>query len=288
MPLGSRVRALVGAVAPDLVVQSVRRELVRPALVAFGAVLLVAAPALLLGASAAGVALVLWVPLVASLVLLLSRVGRLERAVDELGEGIGVHLSLAGLVGSSPKVLPRLGDHAMAHGSMYALLDLVARRRPQTIVELGPGASTVFLHRLLDTAAQDTALYGVEHDPAYARRVVELAAYHGVDRLVVVEAPLEPLSLDGWQGRWYSRAALGQLPERIDVLVVDGPPGRLGPRSRYPAYPLLRDRLAVGAFVFVDDAERASEAEVIAAWLRSGELEIVDRGPTFAILRRST
>ena len=117
MPLASAIRALVRAVAPGLVIQSVTRELVRPLVAALAAAVVLAGPVAVLGGPAALVAVGLWVPLAAALVLLLSRLGRLERAVEELGEGTGVHLSLTGLAASDTKVLPRLGDYAMAPGS---------------------------------------------------------------------------------------------------------------------------------------------------------------------------
>ena len=49
--------------------------------------------------------------------------------------------------------------------------------------------------------------------------------------------------------------------------IVDGPPAGQNPGARYPALPLLMDRLADRATIFVDDADRPGESEVIKAWL---------------------
>lgn len=280
------VRALVRAAVPEVNIRSVRRELIRPLVIASAGALLLALPVLIVADAAAVVAgFVLWVPVVAFLIFLASQIGTLQRAAEELGEGLSLHISLTGLLTSDPRLLPRLGDYAMSYGSLHALLELIAQARPATIVELGPGASTVYLQHLLDAAGREGTVYGVEHDSSYSIRLRESKTHHSLGRVVLLDAPLEPLTLDGWEGTWYSQAALSQLPDHVDVLVVDGPPRRIGPRSRYPAFPALRDRLAVGSFIFVDDAGRPSESESIEMWLRTGSLEVVNRGPTYAILR---
>ena len=53
--------------------------------------------------------------------------------------------------------------------------------------------------------------------------------------------------------------------ELIDLLVVDGPPAFAAGHgmSRYPALPVLRERLASGATVVLDDIERPGEQEVV-------------------------
>ena len=70
-------------------------------------------------------------------------------------------------------------------------------------------------------------------------------------------------------------AAIGS--DVIDLLVVDGPPAfAVGfAHARYPALPVLRDRLAPGATVVLDDVERPGEQEVLRRW--EGEYDLVFR-----------
>jgi hypothetical protein len=73
----------------------------------------------------------------------------------------------------------------------------------------------------------------------------------------VVDAPL----VDAW----YDPAALDGLPERgVELLIVDGPPAARG--SRYPALPLLADRLAPGAAILLDDTDREGERKAVERW----------------------
>ena len=76
--------------------------------------------------------------------------------------------------------------------------------------------------------------------------------------------------------RWYDEAALADglrealQGDPIDLLVVDGPPAHAVGHglARYPALPALEDRLAPGATVVLDDAERPGEQEVLRRWER--------------------
>ncbi|MGI9528709.1 MAG: hypothetical protein ACR2NG_03285 [Acidimicrobiia bacterium] len=50
-------------------------------------------------------------------------------------------------------------------------------------------------------------------------------------------------------------------------MIVDGPPGTTGPLARYPAVPILFDRLSPSALIFLDDAYREDEQESVRRWL---------------------
>lgn len=141
------------------------------------------------------------------------------------------------------------------------------RRR---IVELGAGASTILLARLLREQG-DARLTAIEHDAAWADWVnarLEREGLAGVARVVL--APLEehPQALDGL--RWYAANAVAAAVDGapIDLLIVDGPPAfdpGMG-LARYPALPALASRLAPDAVVVLDDVVRPGEAEVLTRW----------------------
>ena len=72
----------------------------------------------------------------------------------------------------------------------------------------------------------------------------------------------------------------------IDLLVVDGPPAHAASHglARYPALPLLADRLAPGGTVVPDDAERPGQQEVLRRWERETGLGF-DRGAERGVWR---
>lgn len=162
-------------------------------------------------------------------------------------------------------------DWSLDPAALELLLAAVAAGR-RRIVECGSGVSTVLVARLLRDRGGGT-LYALEHDPGWAESARGRLAAEGLDRWArVIEAPLgpDPLAQPGCE--WYSSEALDQLPEAgVDLLLVDGPPASPESgleRSRYPALPRLAGRLAQGAMVILDDADRAGERWVLERWQR--------------------
>jgi predicted O-methyltransferase YrrM len=160
-------------------------------------------------------------------------------------------------------------DWALRPEALELLLAEVGRGRHR-IVECGSGVSTIALARALRD--RGGRLYSLEHDGGWAAFVVAWLQRESLDEIAtVIEAPLRahPAALD--EGEWYDQDAVSRLPPSgIDLLLVDGPPaGEPGMgRSRYPALPVLSDRLSVDALVALDDVDRPGEAEVLAAWER--------------------
>lgn len=151
---------------------------------------------------------------------------------------------------------------AMRVSGLVHLCNLVVHRAPAQLVECGAGVSTVVLARLLAERGSGR-LTALEHDPGWAQRIADLLAREeltGVARVVL--APLE----DGW----YAAEGVAQLPEAIDLLIVDGPPADRPElaEARRPALTALESRLVGGARVILDDIGRAGEQRVLAGWER--------------------
>ncbi len=81
----------------------------------------------------------------------------------------------------------------------------------------------------------------------------------------MIHAPLKAINLDENIFDWYETEG---LPVRdIDMLVIDGPPGFIQKNSRFPALPILHSRLSKNITVFLDDAARSDERELVGNWL---------------------
>jgi predicted O-methyltransferase YrrM len=158
--------------------------------------------------------------------------------------------------------------------------DIVLNVRSR-VVELGSGVSTVMLARLLHQRPPRDGfrLVAVEHDASWAEWVTEQLDREGIASGVsVVLAPLVPHPRAEPGLSWYDEPALTEglrpalrgdpIDDLIDLLLVDGPPAYAAGMglARYPALPVLLDRLAVGATVVLDNAERAGEQEVLRRW----------------------
>lgn len=155
--------------------------------------------------------------------------------------------------------LPHLGSWKADVGFLRHIVREIARLRPAQVVELGAGASTL-------VAARALALHGggrltsFDQHGGFVDATRAWLADHGL-RADLRHAPLTADSHD-WPGRWY---AMDKLPDRIDLLIIDGPPWSVHPLVRGAADSLFA-RLSPSAVVLLDDAARPGERIVAERW----------------------
>lgn len=160
--------------------------------------------------------------------------------------------------------LPRTRGWAAGPELLRFLYEEVRTRRRTRLVECGSGTTTVVLAHAMRSlgSGKVTAL---EHDPRYAAFTRDELTGRGLDEWAeVVDAELVDVPIDGAVWRWYDPAAIPA--GAIDMLVVDGPPGATGPEARYPALPLLADRLTEDALIVLDDSDRPDERAIARRW----------------------
>lgn len=176
--------------------------------------------------------------------------------------------------------MPSSGNWAFDPTGLLELLFITDRKRPNLVLELGSGTSSVWIAYALERTRG--RLVSLDHNRAFAERTTAILAWHDLSRVAEVRhAPLRPLSLGGEEFQWYDVEALAGV-DHVDLLVVDGPPGSTGPRARYPAVPVLQARLSASAVVVLDDIDRPDEREVAQRWAETTpglarEREIVGR-----------
>ena len=153
-------------------------------------------------------------------------------------------------------------------GEMAAFLyHLIRRHRPKLILELGSGSSTVLLAASARANGAGRVIT-IEHDPDYRDRTAQFLRQTELsDWVDLIEAPLVEQRFGALALQWYNLAPLLRtLSDRIDLLFVDGPPGKLQALSRYPALPVLASHLSAQALILVDDGRRADEVRMIELW----------------------
>lgn len=162
--------------------------------------------------------------------------------------------------------VPAMGGWAASPDLVLLLLDELRRVRPRVIVECGSGVSTLWLALAVRRYGLDTRIVSLDHDAHFGGLTTQTLREHGVDDIARVQhAPLVDVGLPGHESRWYDPSGWENLAD-IGMLIVDGPPTTTGPGARYPALPLLLDRLAPTATVVLDDMDRADEQDVVRRW----------------------
>jgi len=165
----------------------------------------------------------------------------------------------------------------------------VLQDRPSAVIEVGSGLSTVLCAKALELLGGDGHVFALEHESHWAaiteRNLSEQGLTH---RATVIRAPLADVKLDSQVWKWYDLEDV-ELPDGVAILLVDGPPQSTGTLARYPALPILLDRLTADAVIFLDDGIRPDEAAVLDRWLNEipglTVLRHKDKKETFEIYR---
>lgn len=150
---------------------------------------------------------------------------------------------------------------SMRPAALVAVCNEIVHGTRTRIVECGSGVSTVVLARLL-RERHSGGLVALEHDHDWAGLVQDQLRRESLDTIAhVLHAPLHG------EPPWY-KLAEGDVPDDIDLLIVDGPPACDPGHStrREPALPRFAERLVADATVILDDITRPGERKVIASW----------------------
>lgn len=169
--------------------------------------------------------------------------------------------ALLARLGLPSDALPNLGSWKADTGFLKRIIDRIEEGRPQSVVELGAGASTLVTARALQLFGGGRLTSYDQHD-GFVDATRAWLGEHGM----AVDLRAAPLTTPpaGWPGLWY---ALTDLPETIELLLIDGPHWTLHPFVRGAAE-ILFDRIPVGGIVMLDDAARLGERVVARRWKR--------------------
>ena len=162
-------------------------------------------------------------------------------------------------VGLEEGALPNLGSWKADTGFLHRIVDAVEELKPSVVVELGAGASSLVCAKALARNGGGRLISFDQHR-SFVEATADWICSEGSD----AELRWSPLTaqVQGWPGRWY---ALDDVPEQIDLLIIDGPPWAVHPFVRGAAESLF-DRLSPGGMVLLDDASRPGERIVAKRW----------------------
>jgi len=165
-------------------------------------------------------------------------------------------------VGLREDSLPNLGSWKADTGFLHHIVDAVEELRPRIVVELGAGASTLVCAKALAHHGGGRLISFDQH-----RDFVEATSRWIAEEGSEADVRWAPLAvgISDWPGRWYE---LHDLPEQIDLLIIDGPPWAIHPFVRGAAE-VLFDRLSPGGVVLLDDAARPGERIVARRWRKA-------------------
>lgn len=186
--------------------------------------------------------------------------------------------------------LPALGGWAIAPDFANLLISHINEQSPKVVLELGSGTSTLLAAYSMKEHGEGK-IYSLEHSKECATNTRNMLKKHGLqDMAEVIHAPLKTIAIGEKNWLWYDTQQISNIPD-IDLLIVDGPPKKIQKMARYPALPLLFEKLSEDAAVLLDDSKRKDETEIVERWLsdyRGFECEVVDTERGTTILRKTS
>lgn len=142
----------------------------------------------------------------------------------------------------------------------------------KTILEFGSGLSTILMARLIKNNKLTCRIYSVEHDKNWFDLLnTILKKENTFENVTTIYAPLSNSEKSKKNLEWYNEGSIiKQIPENtlFDLVIIDGPPAHEKSKSlsRYPALPFFKNKLNKSYSVYLDDASRNGEQEVIRYW----------------------
>ncbi len=168
---------------------------------------------------------------------------------------------------------PALTTWSISPSTMLFVCNEIAISGARSVVEFGSGYSTFCIASLIKNNFPDVNFISVESDAAWMHSVHQSLVKLGCrEHAALVHAPITDLPAKyayTHPQKWYDSAvvlaAVQQAPP-IDLMLVDGPFGKISPFARYPAVPVLTASLAAKYAVYLDDSNRPQESEIAGRW----------------------
>lgn len=168
--------------------------------------------------------------------------------------------------------LPPMRHTAASPDFLYLLANEIFRIRPNLIVEVGSGTSTLIAAYCLRKIGKGRII-SLDHLQKYADITRQTIESHDLAEFATVHhAPLKSYTIDDRDCQWYDIKSLLEV-QRIDMLIVDGPPKDISSQARYPAIPILREKFRGDSVALLDDGNRPDETEIVELWKQRYDMD---------------
>ena len=156
--------------------------------------------------------------------------------------------------------VPPTRSWAASPDLLLTLAQLVQKHNPKLVVELGSGVSTLVVAK-----AGAKKVISIDHSGEFADKTREILKEHKVRGVEIRVAQLKA-HISGVD--WYDTAVIKDL-KRIDLLIVDGPPGSKNPEARMPARAEFIAKLSPRAIIVIDDVNREGERKLAESFAKA-------------------
>lgn len=166
-------------------------------------------------------------------------------------------------LGLAQDALPHLGSWKADTVFLKRIVDQIERGKPAQVVELGCGATSLIIGHALAKYTTGGRVDSYDQHGEFCAATGEWLAASGLAPHIH-HAPLA-LASGRWASHWYD---LRDVPDRIDLLIIDGPVWTFNPFIRGSAERLF-PRIPIGGVVLLDDGARPGERVIASRWRKA-------------------
>ena len=177
--------------------------------------------------------------------------------------------SLLSIYNSLPnlKLLPATRGWAGSPDFLSKIIEVIHKEKPHFVLETGSGVSTLIVG-LAMKLNNDGKIISLDHEQSYTKTTIEYSHVNEIaDISNIIYSPLKDYNILGQTWKWYETDNL-KFSEKIDLLIIDGPPKSTQFLARYPAVPLLHAFFSDRILILLDDANRNDEVVTVQKWIK--------------------
>lgn len=160
-------------------------------------------------------------------------------------------------------------DYALSPYTITHILNDMTINSRKNIVEFGSGASTIYIALYMKKHNIGQSFVSFDQDSHWLETIqstylndISLA---NNQKFNLIHAPLLPTNFGKKdEARWYSEEIVNSnVNDPVHCIIVDGPTGDINRFARYPVINFIVNHLSEDGVVFIDDAKREGEKEII-------------------------
>jgi predicted O-methyltransferase YrrM len=164
--------------------------------------------------------------------------------------------------------LPYTRKMAASPDFLKLVVETILTNKPKLVLELGSGVSSVLVSKSLEKNC-DGKLISIDHDNNYAELTRERLHLENLNNIAtVITSELTMQTIDDQNYMWYKSTFLKEINQKIDLLIIDGPPRIINKNARYPAIPILKDYFSDKIIILIDDGKRKDDVKSVKKWIK--------------------
>jgi hypothetical protein len=164
------------------------------------------------------------------------------------------------------KFLPATRGWAGSPDFLAKIVELILKEKPLFVLEAGSGVSSVIIGLALKLNNYGESI-SLEQDPKFLESTIKDIEINQLEAVSsIFSCPLVDYEIENETWKWYETNKLN-ITDKIDLLIIDGPPRTTQNLARYPVIPIFYQLFSDKFTVLLDDAKRTDEIIIVEKWV---------------------